>query len=103
MVDIIPFRISPSIKREPSVPYTSARPSSSAVSTGLPQLAFTDLDILSENVGLENLCLVYALKKGGILSVKRFYDILYGQQKENDQMAQIIMEQAASLPFMKKK
>jgi hypothetical protein len=43
------------------------------------------------------------LKKGGFLSVKRFYDILYGQQKENEQMAQIIMEQAASLPFMKKK
>ena len=80
-----------------------AENSEEAYQLALSQLAFTDLDILSENVGLENLCLVYALKKGGILSVKRFYDILYGQQKENEQMAQIIMEQAASLPFMKKK
>lgn len=80
-----------------------AENSEEAYQLALSQLAFTDLDILSENVGLENLCLVYALKKGGFLSVKRFYDILYGQQKENEQMAQIIMEQAASLPFMKKK
>ena len=74
-----------------------------AYQLALSQLAFTDLDILSENVGLENLCLVYALKNGGFLSVKHFYDTLYGQQKENEQMAHIIMEQAASLPFMKKR
>ena len=79
-----------------------AENSEEAYQLALSQLAFTDLDILSENVGLENLCLVYALKNGGFLSVKRFYDTLYGQQKENEQMAHIIMEQAASLPFMKK-
>ena len=79
-----------------------AENSEEAYQLALSQLAFTDLDILSENVGLENLCLVYALRNGGFLSVKRFYDVLYGQQKENEQMAHIIMEQAASLPFMKK-
>ena len=80
-----------------------AENSEDAYQLALSQLAFTDLDILSENIGLQNLCIVYAIKTGGLAGVKRFYDTLYGQQEGNEQMASIVMEQAASLPFMKKK
>ena len=39
--------------------------SDAAYQLALSQLAITDLDILSEMVGLQNLCVVYSLKNGG--------------------------------------
>lgn len=80
-----------------------AENSDDAYQLALSQLAFTDLDILSENIGIQNLCIVYAIKSNGLAGVKRLYNLLHGKREENEQMANIVMEQAASLPFMKKK
>ena len=67
----------------------------------LSQLAFTDLDILSENIGVLNLCIVHTLKNGGGLQgLIQLYDIIYGPQETNTLMARLTLEQAMSLPFM---
>ena len=53
--------------------------SDAAYQLALSQLAITDLDILSEMVGLQNLCVVYSLKNGGNRDdIKYIYDTLYG-------------------------
>ena len=75
--------------------------SEDAYQLALSQLAMTDLDILSENVGLQNLCFVYVLKNGGGRpGIKHVYDILNGKQETNGMLAEIIIQQAANLPFM---
>ena len=75
--------------------------SEDAYQLALSQLAMTDLDILSENVGLQNLCFVYVLKNGGGRpGIKHVYDILNGKQESNGMLAEIIIQQAANLPFM---
>ena len=75
--------------------------SEDAYQLALSQLAMTDLDILSENVGLQNLCFVYVLKNGGGRpGIKHVYDILNGKQESNGMLAEIILQQAANLPFM---
>jgi ppGpp synthetase/RelA/SpoT-type nucleotidyltranferase len=67
----------------------------------LSQLAITDLDIVSENVGLLNLCVVHVLKQGGgRAGLKAIYDQLNGYRPENQTMADMMMEQALELPFM---
>ena len=69
----------------------------------LSQLAITDLDILSENVGLQNLCLAYVLKQGGSRDEIIFvYDQLNGRHASNASLADAILQQAASLPFANK-
>ncbi|MBR4898999.1 MAG: hypothetical protein IKZ48_09465 [Prevotella sp.] len=71
-----------------------------AYQLALSQLAVTDLDILSSNVGLQNLCLVYVLKKGGNRDdLIYIYDKLNGQQSSNGILADAILQQAATLPF----
>jgi len=78
--------------------------SEEAYQLALSQLAFTDLDILSENIGLLNLCIVYTLKNGkGVNGLKEIYDLLYGQHPQNENMAQITFEQASALPFIQNK
>lgn len=73
-----------------------------AYQLALSQLAFTDIDILSENVGLLNLCIVHILKGGeGLPGLKQFYNHLYG--KQGDSFANIMMKQVTDLPFMHKK
>jgi len=73
-----------------------------AYQLALSQLAFTDIDILSENVGLLNLCIVHILKEGeGLPGLKQFYNHLYGKQGES--FANIMMKQVTDLPFMHKK
>ena len=75
--------------------------SENAYQLALSQLAVTDLDILSESVGIQNLCLVYMLKMGiGRVGVQMFFDMINGKQDGNAQLAAIIMEQAARLPFL---
>lgn len=75
--------------------------SDDAYQLALSQLAATDLDIMSESIGLQNLCLVYVLKQGGSRSDLKFiYDTINGKQESNNILAETIMEQAASLPFM---
>ncbi len=72
-----------------------------AYQLAVSQLAVTDLDILSENVGLQNLCFVHVLKNGGgCPGVKKVYDKIYGKQEGNAVLAEMLMKQAANLPFM---
>ena len=74
--------------------------SEDAYQLALAQLAVTDLDIVSEYIGLQNLCFVYVLKNGGgRAGIKAVYDILYGPQEGNAELADIIVHQATQLPF----
>ena len=72
-----------------------------AYQLAISQLALTDLDILAENIGLQNLCFVYVLKHGGGRDeIKRIYDTLNGVEDSHLMLADTVIEQAASLPFM---
>ena len=72
--------------------------SDAAYQLALSQLAITDLDILSETVGMQNLCIVYALKHGGGRDdVKLIYDTLYGANDSNAFLADAIVRQYATL------
>ena len=76
--------------------------SEDAYQLALSQLATTDLDILSESIGLQNLCLVHVLKLGeGRLGLKRVYDTVVGKSDERSAiLADMTMEQAKRLPFV---
>ena len=75
--------------------------SEDAYHLAIAQLAVTDLDILSETVGLQNLCLVRILKNGGGLAgLKAFYDKMNGEQDINAQLAVSVLKLASDLPFM---
>ena len=64
-------------------------------------LALTDIDIISKSIGLQNLCFVYVLKHGGGRDeIKRIYDTLNGVEDSHLMLADTVIEQAASLPFM---
>ena len=77
--------------------------SDAAYQLALSQLAFTDIDIISESIGLQNLCIVEMIKRGeGKGGIQLIFDILNGRQDENRAMAKIMFEQAAILPFMQK-
>ena len=70
----------------------------------LSKLAITDLDILSSSAALQYLCLVYVLKhNGGRDGLKRFYDAVNGENDDNGLLADMVLEQATTLPFMQKK
>ena len=72
--------------------------SDTAYQLAVSQLAITDLDILSETVGLQNLCMVYALKHGkGRDDVKFIYDTLYGANESNDLLADAIIHQYTAI------
>lgn len=74
-----------------------------AYQLAISQLALTDLDILSENIGLLNLCIVHTLKQGtGRYGIHQLYDMLWGQRPENEHLADITYEQAQGLAFMQK-
>jgi hypothetical protein len=76
--------------------------SDDAYQLALSQLALTDLDILSESVGLQYLCLVYVLKhNGGRDGLKFVYDTINGKADANAMLADMILEQADSLPIQK--
>ena len=73
-----------------------------AYQLAISQLAFTDIDILSENIGAQNLCVVHSLKQGqGREGIQTILDMLNGKQNTNGNIADTLMEQAATLPFMK--
>ncbi len=68
----------------------------------LSQLAVTDIDILSESIGLQYLCLVHVLKNGGGREgVKNVYDTINGHNDANGIMADMLLKQAQNMPFMK--
>ena len=69
--------------------------SDSAYQLALVQLAGTGLDILASSVALQNLCIVYILKKGfGEAGLVRMFDTLYGKNDYNVQSAERIFKQA---------
>ncbi|MBQ2188157.1 MAG: hypothetical protein II401_06320 [Bacteroidales bacterium] len=69
--------------------------SDSAYQLALVQLAGTGLDILASSVALQNLCIVYILKKGfGEAGLVRMFDTLYGKNDYNVQTAERIFKQA---------
>ena len=75
-----------------------------AYQLALSQLAFTDLDILSENIALQNLCVVYILKKGyGRVGILFLFDTIKGKDETNEMLADMIIEQAKTLPFMQER
>ena len=75
--------------------------SDDAYQLAISQIALTDLDILSENIGILNLCIVYALKRGmGQYGLKRIYDILNGEKSDNQVLANLTFQQASALKFM---
>ena len=72
-----------------------------AYQLAVAELAVTDLDIFSEYVGIQNLCLVYILKNGGgKTALKAFYDTIYGEKEHNVLLADQVLRQASKLPFM---
>lgn len=72
--------------------------SDAAYQLALSQLAITDLDILSEMVGLQNLCVVYSLKNGGNRDdIKFIYDTLYGANESNLLLADAIIRQYSAI------
>lgn len=77
--------------------------SDDAYQLALSQLAVTDLDILSETIGIQNLCLVYVIKQGGgIFGVKSVFDAINGERDSNAILAESALHQAQMLPFMHK-
>ena len=77
--------------------------SDDAYQLALSQLAITDLDILSSSAALQYLCLVYVLKHdGGRDGIKAIYDTINGESNANAMLADLMLEQAKTLPFMQK-
>ena len=75
-----------------------------AYQLALTQLAVTDLDILSSSTALQYLCMVYVLKHdGGREGLKSFFDTINGESEANGVLAEMMLEQAETLPFMQKK
>lgn len=67
----------------------------------LSQLAITDIDILSSSAALQYLCLVYVLKNGGGRDgLKAIYDTINGESDSNGLLADLMLGQAKTLPFM---
>ena len=55
----------------------------------------------TESIGLQNLCLVHALKQGGgLYGVKAIYDAINVEQASNITLAESILHLAQQLPFM---
>ena len=72
--------------------------SEAAYQLALAQLAVTDLDILSESVGLQNLCIVYALRHGqGREGVLKVFETINGPQPYNEVLADGILKQITNI------
>ena len=77
--------------------------SEDAYQLALFQLGSTDIDILSETIGIQNLCIVHILKSGhGKPGLMHLFNIINGQIPQNDFMATTIIQQASRLSFMNK-
>ena len=69
-----------------------------AFKLSLAQLSGKDLDILSNTIALQNLCVIYIVKNnGGVSDIKHMYDILYGEKSYNEKLASNIYEQAKGI------
>jgi len=78
-----------------------AKYSDDAYQLALFQLGSTDIDILAETIGLQNLCFVHILKNGGGKEkLVEMFNIINGHFPQNEVLASIVMEQANRLSFM---
>lgn len=67
----------------------------------MSQFADTDIDIIASTLGLQDLLIVDALKKGGGRpALHRIFNQLNGDSPYNEQLADMVYRQAANLPFM---
>lgn len=74
-----------------------------AYQMALFQLGSTDIDILADTIGLQNVVTVSIIKGGGgVAGVERFLEKLNGHSEQNHKMAQMLVEQAGKLSFMNK-
>jgi len=75
-----------------------------AYQLALFQLGSTDIDILADTVGIQNLCIVQILKSGGGLAgLERMFKAINGSSTQNVAMAEIVLQQAHRLAFMNSK
>lgn len=78
--------------------------SDDAYRLAVSQLGTTDLDILSDNIGLQNLCYVYVLKQGGGLTgLCNVLDWLKGYDPANMELAKVLLEQARRINWNEEK
>ena len=64
------------------------------------QLGATELDILSDNIGIQNLCYVYVIRRGGgVAGLCQVFDWLNGYDAGNMALAQKLFKQAQTLTF----
>ncbi|MDO4177199.1 MAG: (p)ppGpp synthetase [Bacillota bacterium] len=62
------------------------------------QLSGKDIDIISETLGIQNLCLVKILKDGGRLhGLIRFYDMINGKKPRNAKSAERVLAEAEEI------
>lgn len=72
--------------------------SDDAYRLAVSQLGTTDLDILSDNIGIQNLCYAYVLKQGGSLTeLCQVFDWLNGYDPGNMTLAKKLLRQAQAL------
>ena len=72
-----------------------------AYQLALFQLGSTDIDILSDSVGLQNLCIVHILKAGGGKpGLIKLFNAVNGAIPQNEALATMVYEQAGRLSFM---
>ena len=74
--------------------------SDDAYRLAVSQLGTTDLDILSENIGIQNLCYIHVLKRGGgPAELCQIYDWLNGEDPGNMELAKQLFKLASTLNF----
>jgi ppGpp synthetase/RelA/SpoT-type nucleotidyltranferase len=72
-----------------------------AYQLALFQLGSTDIDILSETIGLQNLCIVHILKNnGGKEDLQKLFNSIFGKSPHNESLAETVYKDASRLSFM---
>ena len=75
--------------------------SEDAFQLAVSQLGNTDIDIINSTVAPQNLVVVYILKNGGgEIGLKKFFDLLYGENAKNESHAKRLLARAKQLSFM---
>ena len=65
------------------------------------QLGNTDIDIISSAVGVQNICIVYILRQGGgKMGLTRLFNMINGNNPQNEILAETTFKIAQNLPFM---